>query len=413
MMRALPILLLLAALGSGETGEESRDVTVELKPITPGDGARLGYYKARPVAVETVVPRFLFEVPAFKTKDPLFFRFALGETKGEPFYAAIDRSPGSTYHDRLYIDRDRDLDLTNDGEPVKAHITTTLSGDKFIEFLDVTLAVPYSDGDTVRTEPYACVLYYVAEGKLLPKTIQIERYGWREGAVQVGGKTYAMAFIDDDCDGNYTTGDTWSFTPEGTDAKQALGRESTRAMLFPAWSKDQKWVVQVKSIDLAGRRATLRIAVATETENQYFLKVYRQRQTPEERKLKIDPMRPKADDREKVKWLRNEKGVRYALEVAGSPNVNKRVLLDFTAKNCVWCARMERYTFRDREVVQLTENFVCAKIPFKPGATDTEKHHVEGTPTYVVLDKDGSEIARQTGFARPAEFARWLKSTLR
>ena len=408
-MRVLPILLLLVGLGAGET----IDITVLLKPVTPSGDIRLGYSKARPVAVESVVPRFLFEIPKFHDRKPLFFRFALGETKGEPFYAALDKSAGSSYHDVLFIDRNRDLDLTNDGAPMKARITTTLRGDRFIEFLGVTLPVPYTDGDAVKTEPYMCVIWYVAEGKLTPKTVQVERDGWREGTVEVGGSTFAMAFIDDDCDGNYTTGDTWSFSPKGTAAAEALGRDATRAMLYPAWSRDQKWTVQVTSIDLAGRKAVLRVAEATETEDQYFLKILRARQTPEERKLKLDPARPKADDRAKIKWIPKDKGARYALEIAGSPNVNKRVLLDFTAKDCVWCARMTKYTFRDREVVQLSEKFVCAKIAFKPGATDTARYSVEGTPTYVILAKDGSEISRQVGFARPGQFAAWLKSALR
>jgi RNA polymerase subunit RPABC4/transcription elongation factor Spt4 len=74
---------------------------------------------------------------------------------------------------------------------------------------------------------------------------------------------------------------------------------------------------------------------------------------------------------------------------------------------------MNRYTFRDREVVELCKQFVCAKIQFKPGAADTQRYKIEGTPTYVILDTDGSEIARQSGFSRPTDFAAWLRSALR
>jgi thiol:disulfide interchange protein len=184
-------------------------------------------------------------------------------------------------------------------------------------------------------------------------------------------------------------------------------------MLFPSWSVDQKLTVEVKSVDLAGRKAVLRIKPAKETENAYFMRVAMARQTPEERTLKLDPMRPKADAESKVKWLEHKDGARYALRIANSPNVQKRVLLDFTGPRCIWCARMYKYTFTDREVMQLTEKFVCAKIAFRKGAGDTKKYDVEGTPTYIILALDGSEIARQVGFLRPTEFAAWIKAALR
>jgi thiol:disulfide interchange protein len=74
---------------------------------------------------------------------------------------------------------------------------------------------------------------------------------------------------------------------------------------------------------------------------------------------------------------------------------------------------MYKHTFTDREVHQLTKRFVCAKIAFTEGQGDTAKYAVEGTPTYVVLKPDGSEIVRHQGFSKPSEFAAWLKSALR
>ena len=416
-IRVLVPLFLLAALGAGEGPATTTDVTVQLTGGQPTEKLKLRYFKARPLVVESTVPRFLFEVPGFEAKDPIFFRVSLGESKGVPFYGALDRSKTGEYHDLLYLDRNRDQDLTNDGDPLKATIRTHFEDNrKFVEFLGASLDVPYSvDGAEVKVA-YPCLFYYVSKsGDKAPLTIQIERAGWRQGKVAVGGTEYVFALIDDDCDGNYTTGDTWSMLPATADAARLLERDPTRSMLFPSWTTDQKLTVEVKSLDLAGRTAQLRIAPAKETEDAFFLRVAMARQSPEERSLKIDPRRPKADDRAKVKWLPPDpqKGVAYALKIANAPTVKKRVLLDFSAPNCIWCARMNRYTFRDREVVQLSNKFVCSKIAFKKGATDTVKYHVEGTPTYIVLALDGSEITRHAGFLRPAEFAAWLKSALR
>ena len=76
---------------------------------------------------------------------------------------------------------------------------------------------------------------------------------------------------------------------------------------------------------------------------------------------------------------------------------------------------MEQYTFRDREVVEMSKRFVCLRLQPQTTAQlraldDAKKHKVEGTPTYLVLDTNGAEIARHQGFSRPSEFAAWLKA---
>jgi thiol-disulfide isomerase/thioredoxin len=198
----------------------------------------------------------------------------------------------------------------------------------------------------------------------------------------------------------------------GTPKRDLLDRDATRSMLFPSWTGDQKWMVEVKAIDPAGRTAALRVSPAKESERDYFMRVATQRQTEEEKELKLDPLRPKAGDGEAINWL-TEKDAAYALEIANKANVQKPVLLEFTSPVCIWCARMERYTFRDREVVALAKRFVCARLPFAKDTDDAKKYRIEGTPTYVILGKDGAELARQTGFLRPTDFAPWLQGALR
>ncbi|MHC4135059.1 MAG: thioredoxin family protein [Planctomycetota bacterium] len=405
-------VLFLAALSAGEP-EETHEVAVTLKAATPGE-TQLGYSSGRRMDVESTVPRFLFEIPEFQAKDPLFFRISLGETKGVPFYGALDRTPAGIYHDLLFIDKNRDLDLTNDGDPVPARVRTIWTTEaKVVEFLNVTLDLPYAAEGKEHKEPYGCVFFFFLDkGKKTPTTMLVERDCWREGMLTVDGKPYAVALVDDDSDGQYSTSDAWVMVPARAERKRFLHRDLTRSMLFPAWSEDQKWTVDVKKVDPAGRSATFRIRTARETERDFFVRVARQRQTAEERQLKLDPLRPKADQTDKVDWIEN-KDVKYARDIGNSPNVQRRVLLDFTSRTCPWCAKMYQYTFRDREVVQLSKRFVCAKIWFKPDSPDTKKYNVEGTPTYVVLDLNGAEIARHQGFLRPTEFAAWLKSATR
>ena len=411
--RLLAVLLALAGVGAGDT-TEAREVTVALKAGIPGEKERLGYSRPRKIDIETTAPRFLFEIPKLNAESPLFFRIALGETKGTPFYGALDTSPGSDVPDLLYLDKNRDLDLTNDGAPAKARIRTLWTQEgRLVEFLDQTLDLPYAVAGKTETEPYPAVFFYVlAKGETEPGSLLVERDGWRAAAVEIGNAEYAVALIDDDSDGQFSTSDSWVMAPKGTPHDAMFDRDAVRTMLFPSWSADQKWTIEVKEVAPNGRTAKLRIAPAKETEREYFLRVAQQRQTDEEKRLKLDPLRPKADGNEKVDWLVN-KDVAYALEIAQNDQTPERVLLDFTARNCAWCALMNKYTFRDREVVQLSKRFVCAKIGFAPGTDDTNKYGVEGTPTYVIIDNKGAEVARHVGFLRPTEFAAWLKSALR
>jgi len=416
MTRALCLALLFAAAGAAETAEEPSEVKVALKAVGPQGDERLGYSSPRKMEIETIAPRFLFEVPKFQAKDPLFFRVSMGETKGVPFYGALDRDPAGLYHDRLYLDRNRDLDLTNDGDPVQARVRDlwTVEG-KIVEFLDVQLDLAYTlDGSEIR-EPYACVFYYVLErGEKVPTAILVERDGWREGTLAIGDQTYRLAVIDDDSDGQFSNSDSWVMRPQDTTTAALLSRDATRSMLFPSWSPDQKWTVEVKGIDAAGRGATVTVTPAKETERDYFVRVARQRQTPEERSLNIDPLRPKVDGNDKVDWI-TDKDVAYALDIAKSPRVQKRVLVEFGARTCEWCQKMEQYTFRDREVVELSKRFVCLRLQPQTTAQlkamdDAQKRKVAGTPTYLVLDMNGAEVARHQGFSRPSEFAAWLKA---
>jgi len=413
-MRAAPLApLLLLALGTAADETPTEDVVVALAPGLPGDAGKLGYSSPRKLEIEATAPRFIMEIPKFKDPAPFFFRLTLGETKGIPYYGAVDREEGQPYN-LLYLDRNRDLDLTNDGPPVRANVRNLATSEaKLVEFLDLKLELPYLvDGKEV-TETYACVLFFLSEKpEETPRTLLVERDGWREGKVSVGGQDFEIVLVDDDSDGQFATGDSWAVRPVGTPKSELLDTDATRSMLFPSWTKDQKWTVEVKAVDPAGRTATLRVSPAKETEMDYFLRVAQQRQSPEEKELKLDPLRPKASAEDKIDWIEGQ-DADYALQIARSPIVKRPVLLEFWSPACPWCAKMAQYTFRDREVVALGKRFVCARIGFNKGTADAKKYRVEGTPTYVILDLNGAEVARQSGFLRPTDFAKWLKGALR
>jgi len=408
-MRAACTIALLGLLATAVPSAEE-PVVVELEAASPEPGVQIGYGAARRLAVETTVPRFLLEIPSLRAKDGLFARLTLGGAEGVPVYVALDRSEGGTHHDRLYVDRNRDLDLTNDGEPLKAELHTTARGDKLVEFPAVDLSLSYSIEGVAAKESYRGVVFYEGSGDRAPGVLYFERDGWREGVVAIEGVDYRVAILDDDSDGIYSTSDSWTVRRADEPRAGMLADGRPRAIGFPCWIADQKRTVEVATIDRAGRSATLRAAEAKETEREYFLRVRAKSLTPEERELQIDPFRPRVRPDQNLTWIEG-KEIQYSLDVGDK--VKKRILIEFTAPDCVWCDRMQRLTFRDREVYDLCRQLVCGRIAYTAGAGDSARYGVQGTPTYLVLDASGKELARQTGFANPTVFAEFLKKALR
>lgn len=106
----------------------------------------------------------------------------------------------------------------------------------------------------------------------------------------------------------------------------------------------------------------------------------------------------------------NDPVLTEALAIAKAEN--KLVLLDFMAKWCVPCKRLEKETFADPTVAELLNQLVLIKI-------DTDEHPelakhfgVVGLPDLRFLKSDGSEVKRLADFQDAELFTDTLKSVL-
>ena len=90
---------------------------------------------------------------------------------------------------------------------------------------------------------------------------------------------------------------------------------------------------------------------------------------------------------------------------------NKAILLDFTGSDwCGWCMKMKKESldtpqfnaYAKQNLVLVTVDFPRQKVlsPAVKKQNDTlnAKYHADGFPTFVLVDKTGREIWRQSGY---------------
>ncbi|HID06492.1 MAG TPA: DUF255 domain-containing protein, partial [Armatimonadetes bacterium] len=93
----------------------------------------------------------------------------------------------------------------------------------------------------------------------------------------------------------------------------------------------------------------------------------------------------------------------------------KPVVIDFTAKWCAMCKKLEKRTFANPRVRAELRRFVCLKVDMTYGSLTNqnvaERYDVRGLPTVVLVDSKGREHRelRITGFISPQEFIQRLK----
>jgi hypothetical protein len=133
-----------------------------------------------------VPPVNLLKEPQYKSKTPLYGSLTLGNTENNRFVFALDEvEPGKLV---LYFDRNRNLDLTDDGHPLNNEGTG-----KFAAIIDVHVPIKLETGNEINRSYRIWFWINDINGKLYPK--YYARCHYRK-KIKIGDKEYTAIVFE-------------------------------------------------------------------------------------------------------------------------------------------------------------------------------------------------------------------------
>jgi thiol:disulfide interchange protein DsbD len=93
---------------------------------------------------------------------------------------------------------------------------------------------------------------------------------------------------------------------------------------------------------------------------------------------------------------------------------NERMVIDFYADWCIPCKELDALTFSDKRVLEEFNRFTVYKVDMTKNNEINEqlrkRFNVVGMPTVLVIDSNGNEIKRLTGFVNADEFLTYIEN---
>ena len=256
-----------------------------------------------------------------------------------------------------------------------------------------------------------------------PPTLNLTLTGYLEAKVKIGDEDWVVAVLDKDLDGKYGgTADQWTLAMPGKKGFRPTTAFGLSALTERCFANGQLVGITVDQ----GRTPTVRVSMTPATgpdpkdaaahrarvEHVWSERFDKERdQFVEQRKM--DTTRAKAKD--PVHW----NYVTFDEALALSKKTGKPAFVDVMAFWCVWCYRMDYYTYPDAQVAELlNSSFVPVKIIQEQDAAGDydrvmkDKLAANGIPAMGIFDADGNALHKIGGWKKPEEFVAELQKGL-
>jgi thiol:disulfide interchange protein DsbD len=93
----------------------------------------------------------------------------------------------------------------------------------------------------------------------------------------------------------------------------------------------------------------------------------------------------------------------------------ERMIIDFYADWCIPCKELDALTFSKPNVIDESKRFTAYKADLTKSGTEevdnlVTRFQIKGVPTVLIVDSQGKEVERITGFVNAEEFMKLIKA---
>ncbi len=314
----------------------------------------------------------------------------LGPDGADPIQLRLERSEGQAFYDRLFVDYDRD-GILEDDELIQTDPSEVRGRmwSSFETIVDVPAADPI-DGHEV-SNAYALSFWFVEDPDVSDDelVIRFSRRGWMEGHARIDGVEAVVLLTESAMDGFFDTNDSWALASSDSSAN-VYSHQHARPAERHAWLLENAY--RIREIHPSGRKLVL---------EPHDPGVTRAEEAAMDDHL--------AEDR---RAARTGKTVAFFHEFEEAETLaredGKSLFVDFETEWCGPCHVMDEWVYTADVVVDASSTYVSVKVDGDERPDLKERFLVEGYPTMLIVDVDGTVLRRAAGYQSVAEMTEFL-----